>query len=291
MGITPQRNLWQCGPAALKHALLTLGVYTDDREIARIAGTTRGGTNEIALQRAARAYRCRLSLVRCTDPDEARRELTASLRRGVPVLLAIYNWAHWVVAVKEERGKFILMDSETDAVLTILGARQLERRWAFHERGSRGRPVFDLHPLQPRFRVRTRTKFSVARARVLRRPENRELSALWDEYAADLLHVCRVRTPLSEHVMSMGEFLRRHEGLLVREVTYWHGLVEPRKVVRILRNMHFVADTLGMVIHLEAEKRAIAGIAAILALWAASREGALSVYESDAARGRRRAVY
>ena len=139
-----------------------------------------------------------------------------------------------------------------------------------------------MHPVQPRFRVRTRTKFSLARARFLRRAENRELSALWDEYAADLLHVCNVRTPLSEHVMSMGEFLRRHEGLLVGEVTYWHGLVEPRKVVRILRNMHFVADTLGMVIHIEAEKRAIAGIAAILALWAASRESALSVYAPEA---------
>lgn len=284
MGITPQHNMWQCGPIALRHALLTLGVYADDREIAAVAGTTRLGTDEQQMARAARAYDCELHFERFHRPAEALRALAARLRRGTPVLLPVHHWAHWIVAVKVERGRFIVMDSEQEAVLTILDARQLQRRWVYRERPSRGvvhPPIYDLHPLVPRFRATIRTKFSLARARFLRRAENRSLSELWDEYAADLSHLCRPRTPLSENVLSMGEFLRRHEALIVDEVAYWHGVVEKRKVERVLRNMHFVADTLGMVIHLESENRAIAGISAILALWAASHEGVLPVYASS----------
>lgn len=284
MGITPQHNMWQCGPIALRHALLTLGVYADEREIAAVAGTTRLGTDEKQMARAARAYDCDLGFERFHRPAEALRALAAHLRRGTPVLLPVHHWAHWVVAVKVERGRFILMDSEQEAVLTILDARQLQRRWVYRDRSPAraARPtLYDLHPLVPRFRATIRTKFSMARARFLRRPENRALSELWDEYAADLSHLCRPRTPWSENVMTMGEFLRRHEALIVDEVTYWHGVVEKRKVVRVLRNMHFVADTLGMVIPRESENRAIAGISAILALWAASHEGVLPVYASS----------
>jgi hypothetical protein len=43
--------------------------------------------------------------------------------------------------------------------------------------------------------------------------------------------------------------------------------------------MHFVADTYGLVIHEEDEKRAIAGITTILTLWAAGKYGAPPVYE------------
>lgn len=284
MGITPQHNMWQCGPIALRHALLTLGVYADDKDIAAAAGTTRMGTDEKQMARAARAYDCDLGFERFHRPAEALRALAAHLRRGTPVLLPVHHWAHWVVAVKVERGRFIVLDSEQEAVLTILDARQLQRRWVYRPRRPARAPhpaLFDLHPLVPRFRPAIRTRFSVARARFLRRPENRSLSELWDEYAADLSHLCRPRTPLSENVMTMGEFLRRHETLIVDEVAYWHGVVEKRKVERVLRNMRFVADTLGMVIHVESERRAIAGISAILALWAASHEGVLPVYASS----------
>jgi hypothetical protein len=42
--------------------------------------------------------------------------------------------------------------------------------------------------------------------------------------------------------------------------------------------MHFVADTYGLVIHAEQEKRTIAGITSILTLWAAAAHGVSPVY-------------
>jgi hypothetical protein len=124
-----------------------------------------------------------------------------------------------------------------------------------------------------------RANFSLSRARYLRRPENRELAQQWDEYLEDLLRVCKPRNPLSEHVVSMGEFLRRHEGMIVDQIAYWHGKTESKAVRNVLRRLRFVADTHGLVVHLDDEKRAIAGLAALLALWAGSHYGIGPVYD------------
>ena len=123
-----------------------------------------------------------------------------------------------------------------------------------------------------------RANFSLSRARYLRRHENRELAQLWDEYLEDLLRICKPRNPLSENVVSMGEFLRRHEGMIVDQIAYWHGKIESEAVRKVLRRLRFVADTHGLVVHLDDEKRAIAGLTALLALWAGSHYGIGPVY-------------
>ena len=74
MGFTPQPNLWQCGPFALKHALIMLGISVDEREISRIAGTNKwSGTDERQLARAARKFGCELLMGRERHPPLVRR--------------------------------------------------------------------------------------------------------------------------------------------------------------------------------------------------------------------------
>ncbi len=292
MGFYPQPNDWQCGPFALKHALVMLGILVEEQQISRIAGTTWWyGTDEIQLGRAAKRFDCKLTLVRRYDPEEARKELVSYLRRGIPSLLCIYEWSHWVTVVKAERGKFILLDSRDKAVLTILSWQELKRRWVYHEPDELDRravqTIYDLHPVIPRFRVQTKAKFSLARAQYLRRPSNRTFSRLWDVYLADLLNLCKPRTPRSEHVLSLGEFMRRYENMILDQVDLWHGWIERSQAKRILNYMHFVADTYGLVVHTEDEKRAIAGITAIMTLWAASEYGVSPVYQPEKNRHRR----
>jgi len=278
MGFNRQPNYWICGPYALKHAMVMLGILVSEREISRIAGTDENGTNEKALRRAARKFDCRLQEVRTTDPEEARRSLVDYLRRGTPCLICVNEWKHWVAIVKVERGKFILLDSRDKSVLTIVSWNDLRAMWAFHPESRHGREIYDLYPIIPNFRVHVRAKFSLLRARFLRRPENQELARRWDEYLADLLVVCKPRTPLSENVISLGEFLRRHEGMILEQVAFWHGDIERKAGAKLLRNMRFVADTHGLVVHRLDEKRAIAGLTAILTLWASSRYGIGPVY-------------
>jgi hypothetical protein len=293
MGIYPQPNLWQCGPFALKHALVVLGILRDEREISRIAGTHWwAGTDEIQLGRAARKYDCDLLMVRRNDPERARKALVAYLRRGVPVLLCVDEWSHWLTAVKAESGKFILLDSRMKRVVEIASWPQLRRMWVFHEEDEDDEDVyltrFDLHPVVPRFRPRTQALFSLARARTLQRESNRRLAQRWDEYVEDLLAICRPRSPRASKVFSLGEFIRRHGAMILETVDYWHGAVELQAARQILNNLHFVADTYGLVIHDEDEKRAIAGISTLLTLWAAGEFGATPVYGPRVVQKKRR---
>jgi len=289
MGIYPQPNLWQCGPFALKHALVTLGVLKDEKEISRLAGTHWWhGTDDLQLGRAARRFHCDLLMVRRHQAAAARTELVRHLRRGIPVLLCVEEWSHWITAVNVEQGKFILLDSREKKVVTIADWAALRRRWVYHEPDpvddTATHTLYDLHPVVPHVRRQTRAQFSLARARALRQHTNRSLAELWDVYLGDLLVLCRTRTPLSRKVFSMGEFLRRHEGMLLEQVDFWHGNIDVRGARKILGNLHFVADTYGLVIHAGQEKRAIAGISSILALWAASAHGVAPVYDPRARR-------
>jgi hypothetical protein len=284
MGIAPQPNLWQCGPFALKHALITLGIFAEEKTITRIAASRSAyGTDEEQLKRAARYFACDMPMIRRHNPEAARRELMKYLKRGLPSLLCIYEWNHWVTVVKSEGGKFILLDSRDDAVLTIVTWGELKSRWVYHEQDEYDKQhwenIYDLHPVIPRARVQTKAKFSVARARYLRRTENRGLARFWDQYLADLMAIAKPRTSLSRKVFSLGEFLRRHERMILSQVDYWHGSIDRRSAFKILQNMHLVADTYGLVIHDEDEKRTIAGITSILTLWAAAKYGTKPVYE------------
>lgn len=291
MGIYQQPNKWQCGPFALKHAFLVHGILVPEREISRAAGTTWYGTDENQLARAARRFGCDFLMIRKHDPEKARRELVQHLRKGIPCLLPIEDWGHWVAVVKEEPGKFILLDSEDSAVVVIQTWNQLRRHWVYKEPDEYDEDtvhtIYDLHPIVPKGRRRTRAKFSLERARYLRRPANREFAQLWDVYVEDLLAICRPRTPRSEKVISLGEFLRRHESMMLEELDFWHGSIDTRAAARLLEQMHFVADTYGLVIPADDEKRAIAALCVILGLWAASIYDVGPIYRIESRRKRR----
>jgi hypothetical protein len=283
MGLYPQPNKWQCGPFALKHALIMLGKIVDERDVSRIAGTHWwAGTDEVKLSRAARAYECDMPMVRRTNPLRAKRELLTALKHGHPLLLCVDDWAHWITVVGAERGKFIYVDSSTAPVIRVDSWRGLKRRWVYREVDQDDpdvmKTLFDLHPVVPRFRVRTKARFSLKRARYLRRPENRSFATNWDEYFNDLTAICTPRTPRSAKVFPFGELLRRHGTMIASQVTFWHGGVTPEPIGRIMRNLKFVADTYDLVVRVEDEKRAIAALTASLSLWAAGKYGVNPVY-------------
>ncbi|MBI2427376.1 MAG: hypothetical protein HYV29_01000 [Ignavibacteriales bacterium] len=258
--------------------MVTLGIFANEDDITRVTKTRAStGTDEMQLARAARTYDCAMTMIRRHDPEKARMELMKYLRRGIPLLVCVDEWNHWITIVKSEQGQFIILDSQDKAVLQILTWRQLKKMWVYHERDTHDREhwetIYDLHPVAPRFRVTTKAKFSIARAKFLRRFENRKLALLWDKYVEDLLSLCRPRTHLSRNVFSLGEFLRRHQEMIVSQVCFWHGDANRREANKILNNMHFVADTYGLVIHDVDEKRTIAGITSLLTLWAAAEYG------------------
>ena len=107
----------------------------------------------------------------------------------------------------------------------------------------------------------------------LRRPENRRLARHWNEYLEDLLEICRPPTHRIAEPLSMGEFLRRHQELLLTRVVYWHGDVNREEVSRVLRDLRFVSETYGLVIPASMARRALADLAICISLWACADRG------------------
>jgi hypothetical protein len=282
VGLYPQPNEWTCGPFALKHALVALGCLTDEDDISSVAHPHwAAGTDEIKLARAARAFDCELPVIRKTDAERARLALVRHVEARVPVLLCIDDWGHWVTVVRHEADRFVVLDSMDGPVLQVLGWPELKNRWRFVDDDGAGKTLFDLLPVKPRFRVTAKAQFSVDRAFFLRRPENADLALHWDEYLGDLLEICRPRTSRAQQVLSMAEFLRRHQEILVNRVSYWHGDLARDEVERVLKNFRFVAETYGLVIPIPSARRALADLAILLGLWSAARRGVDAMYGSE----------
>ena len=283
MGLYPQPNKWQCGPFALKHALIMLGTIVDEKRLSRIAGSHWwAGTDDIKLVRAAKAYDSEMRFVRRTSGLRAQRELLLALKRGYPCLLCVDNWGHWITVVGAERGMFISLDSSKAPVVRIDSWHALRRRWEYvvsdPDDPTQQRTLYDLYPVVPRFRVRSKARFSLKRARYLRRPENREFAHHWDEYYTDLSMICTPRSPRSSKVFPMGELLRRHGAMIRSQIAFWHGGVRKDQIGKMLGNLKFVADTYDLVVREEDEKRAITAITVNLTLWAASKYGVTPFY-------------
>lgn len=287
MGLYKQPNDWTCGPFALKHALVTLGRLADENSIAQVAHPHWwAGTDELKLARAARHFDCDLPLVRRHDPERAYAALTRYVDHNLPVILCVDEWGHWVTVVRHQDERFVIIDSKDEPVLQVLTWRELDRRWAYteyeeyDEDHDEYRLYYDLHPVKPRYRVPVRAHFSVERAQHLRRPENADLATHWDDYLGDLMEICRPRRYRGSTALSMAEFLRRNQDLLVSRVRFWHGHLERQAVLRILRNFRFVAETYGLVIPNKGSRRALVDMAILLALWAAASSGVGSMYGS-----------
>lgn len=289
MGFYPQPNEWSCGPFALKHALVALGKLAEADEIARFAKTHWwSGTDELRLARAARAYDCALVGARRRDPELARRALVRSLASGRPAILCVDDWGHWITVLRHHGGEFVVVDSNMDPVLNVLSWQTLRRRWRYLDVDyDEDEPpaLFDYFEVVPKFRAVLRGQFSVSRVRFLRRAENRRLALCWDEFLEDLLEICRPRSPQHVAPLSMAEFLRRHQEMLLRRVEYWHGDIARRRMLRLFSHLRFVAETYGLVIPEAAQRRALADLAILATMWAVAEKGLGPIYEPGAVKG------
>jgi hypothetical protein len=239
MGFHTQPNAWQCGPFALKHALLSLGVVAQEGALTRAAGASEEGADERDLGRAAERYRCGLGLERLHDAAAARRALATHLGDRTPVLLCVDQWSHWITAAAMEHDVVVLLDSRVDGVFLTTRWPLLEARLAYQTPG--GQTLYDLHPLVPR-RPSPRARFSLARVELLRSVERRDLARGWGAYLEMLLPLSRQPGPQTEWTMGIGDALRQHAAELLDEFP-------TRAVLRSHRHVShaaFVADTHGL---------------------------------------------
>src|SRR5439155_10700729 len=260
-----------------------------------IAATARShwwsGTNENQLARAAREFECDLVLERRSDDEAARKLLTKHLRDQTPVLLRVDEWTHWITVLRAEDRRFVVVDSNDDPLLSVRTWPQLRNWWKYHDVDySKHEPpiLYDLMAVMPRFRTTVKADFSVERVKFLRRPENRRLARHWNEYLEDLLEICKPPSVRIAEPLSLGEFLRRHQELLLTRVVYWRGDVNRDEVARVLRDLRFVSETYGLVIPASMSRRALADLAILVSLWACADRGVDPMFGAAGAEARQR---
>jgi Peptidase C39 family len=278
MSFYPQPNKYQCGPFALKYALVMLGVFKDEDQIGIIAGSTWwSGTDEFGLARAARRFSCKMKHFQSANPDGARRLLIQELKKGHPCILSVKNWEHWNTVVSYQKGKYVVIDSEFDKVVAVQTSNALARNWKFTDKES-GTKSYDGYALIPKFKVHTRAKFTLDKAKELMYDKNEDLAIKWDQYTNDLINICKPRTKLSYNIITFTEFLRRNEENLTKRVANWHGEPTYAELKKILSNMRFIAEVYDLVVPEDDEKRAAIDLAAILMMYSCGKYGMNPIY-------------
>ena len=279
MSFYPQPYKYQCGPFALKYALVMLGEFENEREIGRRAGSTWWyGTDEIGLAKAAKSFGCKMKYFRREDPDDAIKILTQHLKQGLPCILSVDNWGHWFTVINEQKNKFIVVDSARDKVIVILTPKQLLKRWKYTD-DETGFFSYDGYALTCKFKPKTKANFSLEKARYVMRDNNKQLAQQWDTYFNDLISICR---PISSHsvkTISFAEFLRRHEKLLVNQIANWHGQPSYLELRKILKNLRFVAEVYNLVIYKDDQKKALVDLSSILMMYACGKYGMDPIYQ------------
>ena len=278
MSFYPQPNKYQCGPFALKYALVMLGVFASEKSIGRKAGSSWWyGTDEIGLAKAAKYYDCRLKYFRREVGADAVKVLMQHLKKGYPCILSVDSWGHWLTVINWQQGKFILIDSSMDKVINIYSAKQLISRWKFIDPDDEFKS-FDGYALMPNFKIRTRATFTLAKARHVMQKKNSDLAKHWDTYFNDLIAICKPRTATSIHTISFGEFLRRYERMIIHEVEYWHGNPSYFELRKIVDKMKFIADVYNLVIYIDEHKKALVDITSLLMMYACGKYGMEKIY-------------
>jgi hypothetical protein len=278
MSFYPQPYKYQCGPFALKYALVKLGKFENESEIAKVAGSTWWyGTDEIGLAKAAKYFDCKMKYFRREQPKEALKALIQHLKKGYPCILSVDNWEHWFTVINYQQRKFVVIDSGLDKVIVIYTPNQIIKRWKYID-DETDFVSFDGYALSSNFKSLTKANFTIEKARFVMQERNKQLATKWDTYFNDLIIICRPKTPLSKNLISFAEFLRRFEKLLIKQIADWHGSPTYSELRKILHNMQFVAEVYDLGIYEENQKKALVDLASILMMYSCGKYGMDLIY-------------
>jgi len=95
-----QKKKWSCGAAVVRNTFRVFGVRVAEHEIRACAGTHQDyGTSEVGILKALRAWGFHPKQHSFDDKQKATEWLHETLANGQPVILAVENWEHWILAI------------------------------------------------------------------------------------------------------------------------------------------------------------------------------------------------
>lgn len=119
-----------CGPTAIANALEVHHRRLGLRGLRELVGTTLEGSDEHDVIRALLAYGCGVDEHAGDAPRAAELWLRESLAAGRPVLLCVDRWEHWITAVGQIGGQFVVYDPARETGGTFVWRfKDLRPRW------------------------------------------------------------------------------------------------------------------------------------------------------------------
>lgn len=110
-----QRAHYTCGPASLVNAATALGLSVSEYHVEELCSTTeRSGTNEHGMFNAAKAIGLQAQQFEFNSPEAAWFWLVGCMGGGIPVILCVEKWEHYVVAVGRLGDSIIVIDSQQE---------------------------------------------------------------------------------------------------------------------------------------------------------------------------------
>jgi hypothetical protein len=127
--VYPQRNNWACGPWSLRHCFMKWGIDVDPYQIAKLALSTRAGTDERRMELGAFRLGARWSNKTVTSALAAKRLIQKSLRKGNSVVLSVDNDEHWIAVLHHGHKGYLIFDSSRPGpVIQLHGWKWVKRR-------------------------------------------------------------------------------------------------------------------------------------------------------------------
>ena len=149
------KDCW-CGPAAIQNALRLLGKPVGQKRIADLAGTTDEGTDDEDLIRAIGLLGFRPDVFSTDDKREAWIWLREWPAKGVPLIICVDQWDHWITIVGRSGDRVVIQDPEKAPYNTSQNGtwtpkvESILRRWRASNR-TRVEKVEDGEPKGPKW--------------------------------------------------------------------------------------------------------------------------------------------
>ena len=270
--------LSHCAPCSLSYCLYLLGIEATQRELARAAGqpikTFFAGMEPPKIRLAAAAYKVGATFLEVRNkahgPQFAAR-LKRHLQRGLPAMVLVWDFEHWVAVVGHLDGKFVVADPDDNA--------EQFRRWTERkllnecwnddgEDDPDDPPQYYAILLKRRDCKPARWKLTDDWVKLCERGNEQDLTAM----AADLQDIAGRAGGFftGRDGVTLASVLRCHESMITEQVAHWVGDAVTQGQLRgLFRDYLITADAM----QLQVPRRVnhailVAQMATILTVWA-----------------------
>ena len=288
---TQSQSPSHCGPCSLSYCLHVLGIDADQHEVARASGLSywgryKRGHDETDIRRAASSYR-----IDCQFMPESRKHageefsdrLRQHLTKGLPALLLVKDFEHWVGLIGHirETDTFIINDPNLRQPLFSRWSEKglLINAWNEADADKHGEPsqyfailVDRKDEKGPRWRITDEF------LKLCETGSGETAVGMTQDLREIAKRACHGRTPIRGGE-PLSEMLARHEETIVRSAYHWVGgrhRISMADVRRQFRDYRVIADAAGLRIRRNADDAAIVAQLTSLMTTFIWKEGRLS---------------